>query len=112
MYEKFMKQTGAYQRPFYREVNETEISSGDKRIKVKDIVVEVKVSDGTFKFQGDEISQNRLARIGWAMDKTNTNTKLWKTFDNKVVKLSQIDIARIIMAASEKQDNIWLKKKV
>ena len=108
--EKYTKVTGAYVRSKYRETLENEIhsSKADKLINVQKIEVKVKVSSGTFTFQGDETSQNRLSRIGWAMEKTKTPTKKWKTSDNQIVDLTIDDIAKIVMAASDEQDKLWL----
>ena len=54
------------------------------------------------------VSSGSATRIGWAMEKTKTSTKKWKTSDNQIVDLTINDIAKIVMAASDEQDKLWL----
>lgn len=110
--EKYTKQTGPYFRPMYREVQEDSIvdSVGQRDVEVSEIVVEITLeAGGTYSFQGDEVSQDRLARYGWGMDKTNYPAIQWRTVDDQIVLLTTIDMANILLKAGEAQSAIWFQ---
>lgn len=107
--EKYIKKTGAFLRPVYKEVTE-ELSyqKGNRDSTVEQIVVSVMLESGiTYSFQGDELSQGRLVRAGWTMEKTGATTIPWKTLDNLIVELTVTDIANILLAAGLEQTAIW-----
>jgi len=108
-YKKYIEQTGAYVRAKFKEVPQSNISVDDKLVKVQDILVTVKVSAGEYTFQGDEMSQTRLVRVGWALDKSARKKQTWKTSDNQEVELTVADIAKIVSASIATQDKLWLK---
>lgn len=107
--EKYMKVSGAFIRPAYKEVPEEGINNfkGNRENQVSNIIVNVTVTDGSFDFQGDELSQNRLVRSGWAMEKMNIPTIAWKTADNQIVNITVSDIALILLSAGEAQSALW-----
>jgi len=108
--EKYTKQTGAFLRSKYREIPTDEIShfKGQRSINVDAIVVNVTLESGSsYNFQGDETSQNRLARSGWGMEKMNIETINWKTADNELVQLTVTDIATILLTAGQAQTELW-----
>ena len=108
--EKYTKKTGAHIRPMYKEVPENNISKfkGERAINVDYIIVSVALENGeTHDFQGDETSQNRLARSGWGMEKMGILTIDWKTAENRIVQLTVIDIATILLQAGQAQSALW-----
>ena len=116
--EQYMRSTGAYTRPAWREVTEDGIDNfkGNRAIIVEAIVVSVTIeAGGTYDFQGDETSQNRLARSGWAMEKsqdpandiTPVTSMPWKTADNQVVNITVKDIANILLQCGYAQTAVW-----
>ena len=109
--EKYTKKTGAFLRPMYRESQEEEIPQykGERTINVANIEVSVTISSGqTHTFHGDETSQNRLGRTGWALQQQSTVlTVKWKTVDDTIVDLTVEDIALILITAGTVQSSLW-----
>ena len=108
--EIYTKQTGAHFRPKFKEVPSEDIAifKGQRANSVSEITVTVTLEDATTHiFQGDETSQNRLARSGWGMDKLGITTIDWKTFDNQIVQLTVTDIANILLKAGQAQSALW-----
>lgn len=108
--EKYMKTEGALIKPSFREIPEENISSfkGNRSLNVENIIVTVLLESGEeHSFQGDEDSQNRFVRAGWAMDKMSVSSTKWKTVDNIIVDITVNDIANIILKAGIEQTKLW-----
>lgn len=108
--EKYFKQDGAYTRVKYREVPDIEINiiKGNRANSVDNIIVNVQLESGAVhQFQGDETSQNRLVRAGWALEHSIDVTIPWKTADNQIVILTVTDIAQILIIAGIAQTKLW-----
>lgn len=108
--EQYTKQTGAYARPLFREVPSEDITKikGTRHNSVEAISVAVTLESGeTYNFQGDEVSQSRLVRAGWAMDKKLVPSIEWKTLENEIVALTVVDVATILLAAGQEQTDLW-----
>lgn len=109
--ERYRKVDGAFSRMVWREVPDDSISDsrGKRDNDVQLIIVTVTLEDlTTHQFQADEVSQERLARYGWAMTTKGTRTHIpWKTLDNVWVMITPIDIANIIEKAGDIQAVLW-----
>ena len=74
----------------------------ERQARVNTITVEV---DG-FIFDGDEVSQNRMARAVTAADQL-TDTTPWTLHDNSVVLVTAQQLKTACRLASEAQTLIW-----
>ncbi|MDX7735887.1 DUF4376 domain-containing protein [Aeromonas caviae] len=74
----------------------------ERQQRVDAITVEV---DG-FIFDGDEVSQNRMARAVTAADQL-TDTTPWTLHDNSVVTVTALQLKTACLLAGEAQTAIW-----
>lgn len=74
----------------------------DRELAVRSLVVEV---DG-LRFDGNEISQNRIARAVAASDSTEQMVA-WTLADNTVVTVTVLQLKKALSLASTKQTEIW-----
>lgn len=74
----------------------------ERQQKIDAITVEV---DG-FIFDGDEVSQNRMARAVTAADQL-TDTTPWTLHDNSVVTVTALQLKTACRLAGEAQTAIW-----
>lgn len=56
-------------------------------------------------YQGDEVSQGRISRVISSM--LDTDTIMWKAKDNSKVKLTKIDLTKILRLATIEQTKVW-----
>lgn len=68
---------------------------------VEKIVVEV---DG-MKFDGDEVSQGRMARSAVAMNDEETIT--WVLHDNTIAQVSKVQLLQALRLSGEEQTRLW-----
>ena len=59
------------------------------------------------KFQGDEVSQDRIARA--ILSLSDGDTINWVAYDNTEVELTKTDLQTILTQAREQQNLIWNK---
>ena len=71
--------------------------------KVESIVVDV---EGLL-FDGDETSQNRMARTIVAMQTTGAVTIPWTMADNRVVVVTQTQLSQALLKAGQEQSSVW-----
>ena len=62
------------------------------------------VYDGII-YQGDEVSQGRMSRVISSM--LDTDTIMWKAKNNSKVKLTKIDLTKILRLATIEQTKVW-----
>ena len=89
---------------------EEELIAEDRRLrkearekKVERIVVEV----AGLKFDGDETSQNRMARTIVAMQTSGTVTLPWTLADNTVAVVTQTQLSEALLRAGMEQSSMW-----
>lgn len=89
---------------------EEELVAEDRRLrkevrekKVERIVVEV----AGLKFDGDETSQNRMARTIVAMQTSGTVTIPWTLADNTVAVVTQTQLSEALLRAGVEQSSMW-----
>lgn len=56
-------------------------------------------------YQGDEVSQGRISRVISSM--LDTDTIMWKAKNNSKVKLTKIDLTKILRLATIEQTKVW-----
>jgi hypothetical protein len=61
------------------------------------------------EFQGDEISQDRIARA--ILSLSDEDTINWAAYDNTEVELTKADLQAILAQAREQQSMIWNKNR-
>lgn len=76
----------------------------ERKEKVREIVVEI---DGML-FDGDEISQNRMARAYVVLEDDNAVIP-WTLADNTTVEVSKGVLKRALLAAGEAQTKLWVR---
>lgn len=103
-----IKQTGALFVKVYKEIPETyNPAKGKKLAEVNKIVVTVNINGVDVRFDGDEISQNRLNRA-FTVAKYKNKTIPWHTYDNEDVLLDAEQILDILDAAGTAQTVLWI----
>ena len=68
----------------------------------------IEVTYNNIVYQGDEISQTRMARAIMALP-DDTTTINWVAKDNSVQKLTRVDLKAILLDAGSQQTQIWNK---
>lgn len=68
--------------------------------------LKVTCADG-YVFDGDEISQSRMARALLGMNDTDVIS--WKLANNEFVEVTKVKLAEILRKAGEMQTSIWVK---
>ncbi|WKW23842.1 DUF4376 domain-containing protein [Campylobacter fetus] len=63
--------------------------------------------DDSVIFQGDETSQNRIARALSVASSANLTSTLWTAKNNKVYELKIEQLAQILLKAGQAQTQIW-----
>lgn len=76
----------------------------------KILVDAIKVTVGTKVFDGDEISQGRMARAAVAM--TDSETVLWVLADNTPTQCTKAELVEALRLAGEEQTKIWVMPEV
>ena len=74
------------------------------------LVDAIKVTVGTKVFDGDEVSQGRMARAAVAM--TDTETVLWVLADNTPTQCTKAELVEALRLAGEEQTKIWVMPEV
>lgn len=70
------------------------------------LVAAIKVQVGDLVFQGDEVSQGRMARAVIA-SASDSDAVEWTLADNTVVPISVSQLREVLRLASEQQTAIW-----
>ena len=70
------------------------------------LVDAIKVAVGTKVFDGDEVSQGRMARAAVAM--TDAETVLWVLADNTPTQCTKAELIEALRLAGEEQTRIWV----
>lgn len=65
----------------------------------------IEVTYNSIVYQGDELSQTRIARVISAM--SDTETIDWVSKDNSIQTLNKVDLSAILKEAGIKQTQIW-----
>ena len=94
-----------------RELTAEEITSIDRiygREQRDEAVQNIEVLYNGYVFQGDEVSQSRMARALAGMKEDDTIK--WKTKDNLVIVLSKDDLKQVLRLAGQEQTKIWFKE--
>lgn len=91
-------------------VNSPEYARAKARVRrteaVKAITVETRAGN---VFDGDEISQDRMARTIVALDKAGGDAKTkWILHDNKVIEVTAAELTEALTKAGEAQTSIWV----
>lgn len=103
-----LKQTGAFIRRAYEELPDVfSAEKGQKLEQVGKIIVSIDIGGTEVEFDGDETSQNRLARAYLVLTGKNLENTPWKTYNNAWVTLSKDDILEILYKAGAKQTELW-----
>ena len=82
----------------------------DRTNAVNNIVVEITTeANEVVKLDGDEESQNRMARTIKALEYLPVEQQVinWKAYDNKFYNLTPVDLAAGLVAAGTKQSELW-----
>lgn len=78
-------------------------AKADRSAKVDAIVVTV----GDKQFDGDEVSQNRMARAILALDAVGQTTTKWMLHDNTFVDVTVDELKLALQEAGEAQTAVW-----
>ena len=70
------------------------------------LVDNIKVTVGGRVFDGDEVSQTRMARAAVAM--TDTETVLWVLADNTPTQCTKAELIEALRLAGEEQTRLWV----
>lgn len=82
-----------------------ELFKNDRALRVQSIVVEYNGN----KFDGDEVSQNRMSRAVVGLGHQPDGTTLpWVLSDNTVVEVTKEDLAAVLILAGQKQTDLWV----
>ena len=73
-------------------------------------VENIKVTVGDKVFDGDEVSQGRMARAAVAM--TDAETVLWVLADNTPTQCTKAELVEALRLAGEEQTKIWVMPEV
>lgn len=83
---------------------ERDRKKSQRQQQVERIVVAV----GAKQFDGDEDSQNRMARAIVAMQAANVPQTRWILADNTVVQVTVAELQQALVAAGQAQTDLWL----
>lgn len=61
------------------------------------------------EFQGDEVSQDRMARA--ILSLSDEDTINWVAYDNTEIEMTKADLQTILTQAREQQSSIWNKNR-
>lgn len=59
-------------------------------------------------FDGDEISQNRMARAILALQATASISMAWVLADNSVIQVTAAELTEALALAGARQSNLWV----
>ena len=91
-----VRNTQAIETDYARTLFKTE-----RAAKVENLTVEV----DNMVFDGDEVSQARMARAALVMD--DVETTVWVLTDNSVVDITKLQLINVLRLAGQKQTEIW-----
>ena len=108
--KKSIKQTGAYFRPVYESlVDSLNLSKGERTLAVTSIIVTVVRTDNTIlRFNGDEISQNRMHSALTVMERKGLTEVQWILADNTSALVTPTDLIEALYLAGNEQTLAWL----
>lgn len=72
------------------------------------MVANIKVTVGTKIFDGDEISQGRLARAIVALRETGVETTQWKLADNTMAVVTLAELVEALVLSGQAQTDVWM----
>ena len=73
------------------------------------IVENIIVSVNGKSFNGDEVSQNRIARAIVAMQATNATEQRWTLADNRNVVVTLAELIEVLSIAGQAQTKVWTR---
>lgn len=83
--------------------NNRKVFKSDRSKAIENIVVTV----NNKSFNGDEVSQNRIARTIVAMQSTNATEQRWTLSDNTSVVVTLTELIEVLSLASQAQTKLW-----
>ena len=89
--------------PTEEEIKQRELEEA-KRVR-EDAVAAIKVTVDEMEFDGDEVSQQRVARSILALRDGETIT--WVLHDNSIVEVTKEQLQQVLRKAGEEQTKLW-----